>query len=84
MVYYLIQRTYRASLPDDAPSKELHITTQTLLGELRNDTLLIHHQRPGREVNPTRLTTRQKEILQRLNLPTPAQFLSRLLPAPPD
>ena len=53
MVYCLIQRTYRASLPDDAPSKEHHITTRTLLGEFRNDTLLIHHQRPSREVNPT-------------------------------
>ena len=84
MVYYLIQRTYRASLPDDAPLKERRITTRTLLSEFRNYTLLIHHQRLGREVNPTRLTARQKEILQRLNLPTPAQFLNRLLPRPPD
>lgn len=84
MVYYLIQRTYRANLPDDAPLKERRITTRTLLSEFRNYTLLIHHQRLGREINPTRLNARQKEILQRLELPTPAQFLARLLPRPPD
>jgi transposase len=84
MVHYLIQRTYRASLPEDAPLKERRITTRSLLSEFRNYTLLIHHQRLGREVSPTRLTARQKEILQRLGLPTPAQFLRRLLPRPPD
>jgi len=84
MVHYLIQRTYRASQPEDAPLKESRITTRTLLGEFRNYTLLIQHQRHGREVSPTRLTARQREILQRLGLPTPAQYLHCLLPRPPE
>jgi transposase len=84
MLYYLIQRTYRASLPKDSPTKERRITTRTLLGSFQNYTLLIHHVHRGREVSPTRLTSRQQEILRRLELPTPAQFLRRLLPRPPD
>lgn len=84
MVHYLIQRTYRASLPKNAPPKERHTTTRTLLKEFRNYTLLIAEQRRGRTISPTRLTARQREILQRLDLPTPAQFLSRILPRPPD
>lgn len=84
MLYYLIQRTYRASLPQDAPIKERRITTRTLLGSFKNYTLLIHHVVHGREVSPTRLTPRQQEILRRLELPTLAQFLRRLLPRPPD
>ena len=56
MLYYPIQHTYRASLPEDAPLQERRITTRTLLDEFRNDTLLIHHHRLGREVSPTRLT----------------------------
>jgi len=82
MVHDLIQRTRRASLPADAPSHERRITTHTLPGSFRNYTLLIHHQRFGREVRPTRLTPRQREILQRLDLPSPVQFLCRLLPRP--
>ena len=84
MLYDLIQRTDRAGLAEDAPRKERRITTRTLLNEFRNDTLLIHHHRHGREVSPTRLTPRQKEILHQLDLPTPAQLLRRLLPRPPD
>jgi transposase len=84
MLYYLIQRTYRAHLDEDAPLKEQRITTRTLLHAFRNYTLLIHHHRHGREVSPTRLTARQKQILQHLGLPTPAQLLRRLLPRPAD
>ena len=84
MLYYLFQRTCRASLPEDAPLKERRIITRTLLDEFRNYTLLIHHHRLGREVSPTRLTARQKEIPQHLGQPTPAQLLHRLLPRPPD
>ncbi len=83
MLYCLIQRTHRASLTGDAPLKEWRITTRTLLDAFRNDTLLIQHHRPGREVSPARLTARQKEILQHPGRPMPAQLLHRLLPRPP-
>ena len=84
MLHYLIQRTYRASLPPDAPLKEQRITTQTLLKEFGNYTLLVERQGAGRSVSPTQLTPRQAEILRRLKLPTPADQLRRLLPRPPE
>ena len=80
----MIQRTYRASLPSGAPVKEKRITTQTLLGEFANDTLLVQRHGTDRIVSPTRLTPRQAEILRRLELPTPSDQLRRLLPRAPE
>jgi len=82
-LHYLIQRLYRKQVPARAPAKERRITTETILRAFSNYTLLIHHTRLGREVQPTRLTTRQREILQQLGFDTPAQILSRRLPHPP-
>ena len=56
---------------------------RTILRAFSNYTLLIHHHRLGREVQPTRLSTRQREILQQLGFSTPAQILSRRLPRAP-
>jgi len=81
--YFLLQRMYRKSLPAKASPKEQRTTTQTLLRAFSSYMLLIHHSRLGREVQPTRLTTRQREILQRLGFDTPAQILSRQLPRAP-
>jgi len=83
MLYYLLQRRYRQSVPDDAPRKEHRTTTRTILEAFSNYTLLIHHHRLGCEVQPTALTTRQREILQQLGFSTPAQILSHRLPRPP-
>jgi hypothetical protein len=47
MAYDLIQRICHEGPPDDAHLRERRITTRTLPGEFRNDTLLIHHQHPG-------------------------------------
>jgi len=81
--YFLLQRLYRQSLPAKASPQERRTTTQTLLRAFSNYMLIIHHSRLGREVHPTRLTTRQREILQRLGFNTPAQILSRHLPRAP-
>lgn len=82
-VYFLLQRIYRQSLPQDASTQQRRTTTETILRAFSNYVLILHHSRLGREVQPTRLTTRQREILQQLGFPTPAQTLSRLLPRPP-
>jgi len=83
MLYYLLQRLYRQTVPKDAPQKEHRTTTRTLLKAFSSYALLIHHTRLGREVQPTRLTTRQRAILQQLGFSTPAQILSKRLPRPP-
>jgi hypothetical protein len=82
-LYFLIQRLYRQNVPKDAPLKEQHTTTQTILRAFNRYTLIIHRTRLGREVQPTRLTTRQRQILQQLGFDTPAQILSRKLPRAP-
>jgi transposase len=82
-LYFLLQRMYRQSLPANASLKEQRTTTQTILAAFSRYTLLIHKTRLGREVQPTRLTTRQREILNQLGFDTPAQILSRRLPRAP-
>lgn len=81
--YFLLQRLYRQSVPAKAPQKERRTTTQTILRTFSRYVLLIHHTRLGREVQPTRLTTAQRQLLQRLGFATPAQLLSKKLPRPP-
>ena len=83
MLYYLLQRLYRQTVPDDATEKEKRTTTNTIFQAFLSYALLIHRTRLGLQVQPTRLTTRQREILQQLRLSTPAQILSNRLPRPP-
>ena len=83
--YFLLQRVYRQNTPLDAPVKERRTTSESLLKSFATYTLLVQHHSPFlREVCPTRLTIRQRNILNRLNFSTPAQFLSRRLPRLPD
>jgi transposase len=82
-LYFLLQRLYRQTVPTDAPRQEQRTTTETILRAFSRYTLLIHHQRLGRVVQPTRLTTRQRQILNQLGFDTPAQILSRRLPRAP-
>lgn len=83
-LYYLLQRQYRQAVPAKAKPKERRTTTLTLMRAFANYTLLIHHTRLGHEVQTTQLTTRQRQILQQLGFPTPAQILRRRLPRPPE
>lgn len=64
--------------------KEQRTTSKTLLHEFESYTLLIEYLDEGRIIRPTRLTARQRDILKRLGLPTPAETLSRSLPRPPS
>lgn len=84
MLYYLLQRLYRQTVPEDAPRKEQRTTTNTMFKAFSSYALLVHRTRLGLEVQPTRLSTRQREILQQLRLKTPAQILSKRLPRPPS
>lgn len=82
-LYFLLQRLYRQSVPKKAPLREHRTTTQTILRAFNRYALLIHKNRMGRVVQPTRLTPRQREILSQLGFDSPAQILSRRLPRPP-
>ena len=82
-LHFLIQRTYRSNLPSDATEKQRRTTTLTLLKAFDNYAIQVEGNRYQKIVRATKLNSRQREILQLLELPTPAQFLSRLLPRPP-
>ena len=83
--YYLIQRQYRQQVEPDAPEAEKRTTTETILRAFQNYTLPTERESFGRVVHATVLSARQRQILQRLNVPTPAQMLSRkLLQSPSD
>lgn len=82
-LYFVLQRMYRQNVPAKASPKEKRTTTETILRAFSRYTLLIHQINEGRKVQPTRLTTRQREILNQLGFDTPAQILSRRLPRAP-
>jgi transposase len=81
--YFVLQRRYRTALPADAPVKQRRTTARMLLKTFENYTLLIDETKHGHQVQATRLTARQRELLQVLQFPTPAQNLHQKLPRAP-
>ena len=79
MIYFSIQRTYRANTEEDAPTKEHRMTAAKILTAFSSYTLIVDRQSVGRVIIPTRLTGRQRTILSRLKFPSPAQTLRRKL-----
>jgi transposase len=82
--YQLLERLYRQRVPADAPVTEHRMTSESLLRQFRVYGLLCQQQPIGRVVYATRLTSRQRQILQQLGFPTPAQLLSHKLPHHPS
>jgi hypothetical protein len=82
-LYFILQRTYRATCKDDAPTRERRTTTRTILSEFAVFILLITRAGTSRIVQPLQPTPVQRALLNRLGLSTPAHILSRRLPRPP-
>jgi transposase len=82
-LYFVLQRTYRATCASDAPTRDRRKTTRTILTEFAVFTLLVTRTKSGRIVQPLQPTAEQRLLLQRLNLSTPAQLLSQRLARPP-
>ena len=83
-LYFVLQRTYRATCEQDAPTRERRKTTRTILSEFAVFVVLITRKRTGRIVQPLQPSPEQRSLLQRLGLSTPAQLLSHRLPRPPS
>jgi transposase len=81
--YQVLERLYRQRVEPDAPRLEQRRTSESLLRQFRSYGLLVCHTPVGRVVYATRLTSRQRRILQQLGFATPSQILSRKLPPPP-
>lgn len=82
-LYFVLQRTYRATCEADASTRERRKTTRTILSEFAVFMLLVRREGSGRIVQPLQPTPEQRALLQRLGLSTPAQILSQRLPRPP-
>jgi transposase len=82
--YQLLERLYRQQLAADAPCTEQRMTSESLLRQFRVYGLIVCRSTVGRVVYATRLTSRQRHILQQLQFPTPAQILAQRLRPPPS
>ncbi|MBV8457679.1 MAG: IS1634 family transposase [Acetobacteraceae bacterium] len=77
--YQVLERLYRQRVAAEAPPQERRMTSERLLRAFDVYGLLVRQTRCGRVVHPTRLSTRQRQILDHFLFPTPAQTLKRLL-----
>jgi hypothetical protein len=77
--YQVLERRYRQTVSEEAPASEKRMTAETLLHQFRVYGCIVTSEKVGRVIHATRLTTRQRQILNQLSLPTPAQTLRRTL-----
>lgn len=77
--YQVLERRYRQTVPEDAPASEQRLTAEALLRSFRVYGCIITMENVGRVIHATRLTSRQRQILDQLSFPTPAQTLQRVL-----
>jgi hypothetical protein len=77
--YQVLERRFRQTVPEDAPASEQRMTAESLLRQFRVYGCIVTSENVGRVIHATRLTSRQRQILNQLSLPTPAQTLRRIL-----
>lgn len=81
--YHLVQRQYRQAVAADAPLAEQRMTTERILRAFRVCPIVKERTRHGCVVHAVQLSRRQRDILNHLGFPTPAQLLVRRLPRYP-
>jgi transposase len=82
--YQVLERLYRQSVPDEAPPHEQRMTAEQLLRAFQVYGLLVRYTACGRVIHTTRLSNRQRQILDHLRFATPTQTLNRLLMPEPS
>jgi hypothetical protein len=82
--YQVLERLYRQNVPQEEAQAEKRLTTERMLRIFEVYGLYVDQTPVGRVVHTTRLSNRQKQILNRLRFPTPAQILTRILAPPPS
>jgi hypothetical protein len=76
--YQVLERRYRQTVPEDAPSGEQRMTAESLLRHFRVYGCIVASEKVGRVIQATRLSSRQRQILNQLSLPAPDQTLRRI------
>jgi hypothetical protein len=79
----LLERRYRQAIPTTEPLSEQRYTWDSLSADFKVCGVVVEHTAFGRVVRATRLTAQQRQILNRLRLPTVIQTLARTLPQVP-
>jgi hypothetical protein len=82
--YQVLERRYRQNVALDESEPQQPMTSEQLLRIFQVYGLLVHRSTYGRVVHATRLSNRQRQVLDRLNFPTPMQTLDRLLRPEPS
>jgi len=77
--YQVLERRCRQTVPEDAPASERRMTAEILLRHFRVYGCIVRWENVGRVIHATRLISRQRQILNQLSFPTPAQTLRRIL-----
>jgi len=78
-IYQVLERRYRQTVPADAPTSEQRMTAEGLLRQFRVYGCVVTREKVGRVIHATRPTSRQRQILHQLSLPSPAQVLRKVL-----
>jgi hypothetical protein len=81
--YQVLERRYRQGVAAEAGCVEQRRTSEWLLRQFGGYGLLVCRTPVGRVVYATRLSSRQRVLLERLDFATPAQILARKLRPPP-
>jgi transposase len=83
-VHQLLERLYRQRVPTNEPPSEHHCTADSLLRDFKRCAIRVEHTPIGPVVHVPLPTVRQRQILRRLGLPSPAQTWARILPPVPS
>jgi Domain of unknown function (DUF4277)/Transposase DDE domain len=82
--YQVLERLYRQSVPPEATRAEQTMTSEQLLRIFAVYGLLVQDSVYGRVIHATRLSHRQRQVLDQLHFLTPAQTIDRLLMPEPS
>jgi hypothetical protein len=82
--YQVLERLYRQSVPAEASRAEQTMTSEQLLRIFQVYGLLVQDSVYGRVIHATRLSNRQRQVLDQLHFPTPAQTIDCLLMTEPS
>ncbi len=81
--YQVLERLYRQKVQPDETQAEKRLTSESMLRIFGVYGLIVERTNLGRVIHTTRLSCRQRQILDRLQFPTPAKILDHvLLPCP--
>lgn len=83
--YQMLERLYRQNTPTDAPKKERLMTAERIMKAFNLVGITVRRVPIGQILYPSKLSLRQRQILNRLHFTTPHQLLIQYLPlAPPE